>query len=121
MVQGSYAGRLPWLETHLHATPGVLGAVMIGQAAGAMLAAPATGAVVRRLGAKAGMRALLTWWTAWLALPALMPSAWTLAPVLLGFGAAAGCADVAMNTHGVHIERRAGRSLRPPRVRGART
>jgi predicted MFS family arabinose efflux permease len=40
-----------------------------------------------------------------------MPSAWALSPVLLGFGAAAGCADVAMNAHGVRIERRAGRSI----------
>jgi fucose permease len=111
VVQGSYAGRLPWLQNHIHAAPGILGAVMIAQAVGAMLAAPATGTVVHRLGAKNAMRVLLIWWTAWLALPALMPSAWTLAPILLGFGAAAGCADVAMNAHGVRVERRAGKSI----------
>jgi fucose permease len=110
-VQGSYAGRLPWLQNHIHAAPGILGAVMIAQAFGAMLAAPATGMVVNRLGAKAGTRALLIWWTAWLALPALMPNAWTLALSLLGFGAAAGCSDVAMNAHGVRVERRAGKSI----------
>jgi fucose permease len=110
-VQGTYASRLPWLQNHIHAAPGVLGAVMVAQAVGALLAAPATGMVVHRFGAKSGMRLLLIWFTAWLALPALMPSAWALSPVLLGFGAAAGCADVAMNAHGVRIERRAGRSI----------
>ncbi|HLK43694.1 MAG TPA: MFS transporter [Thermoleophilia bacterium] len=110
-VQGTYASRLPWLQNHIHAAPGVLGAVMVAQAVGALLAAPATGMLVHRFGAKSGMRLMLIWFTAWLALPALMPSAWTLAPVLLGFGAAAGCADVAMNAHGVRIERRAGKSI----------
>jgi len=110
-VAGTYAGRLPWLQSHIHAAPGVLGAVMTAQAVGAMVAAPATGVAVHRFGAKLGMRVLLLWWTAWLALPALMPSAWTLAPVLFGFGAAAGCADVAMNAHGVRVERRARKSI----------
>ena len=110
-VAGTYAGRLPWVQSHIHAAPGVLGAVMIAQAVGAMVAAPATGVAVHRFGAKLGMRVLLLWWTAWLALPALMPSAWTLAPVLFGFGAAAGCADVAMNAHGVRVERRARKSI----------
>lgn len=111
VVAGTYAGRLPWLQSHIHATPGVLGAVMIAQAVGAMVAAPATGVAVHRFGAKTGMRILLLWWTAWLALPALMPSPWTLAPALFGFGAAAGCADVAMNAHGVRVERRARKSI----------
>jgi fucose permease len=108
---GSYASRLPWLENHLHATPGVLGAVMIAQGAGALLASPATGAIGRRLSPQARMRMLALAWTGSLALPALMPDVWALAAVLFGFGAAAGCLDVAMNSLAVQVERRAGRSI----------
>lgn len=110
-TNGSYAGRLPWLENHLHATPGVLGAVMIAQGAGALLASPATGAIGRRLRPRTRMRMFALAWTGSLALPALMPDVWTLAAVLLGFGAAAGCLDVAMNSMAVQVERRAGTSI----------
>ena len=108
---GSYASRLPWLENHLHASPGVLGAVMIAQGAGALLASPATGAIGRRLRPRARMLMLALAWTGSLALPALMPDVWALAAVLFGFGAAAGCLDVAMNSLAVQVERRAGTSI----------
>jgi predicted MFS family arabinose efflux permease len=106
-VNGVYAGRLPWIQQHIHATPGVLGAALVTMTLGAMTAAPATGLVIRRFGARNGMRLLIALWTALIALPALMPNAWTLAATLLVLGAAAGCTDVAMNAHGVRIERRA--------------
>src|SRR5579875_2305035 len=110
-ANGVYAGRLPWIQQHIHATPGVLGAVLVASTLGAITAAPATGVVIRRLGARTGMRVLIGLWTALLAFPALMPNAWSLAPVLFVFGAAAGCADVAMNAHAVRIERRAGKPI----------
>lgn len=108
---GTYSGRLPWMQTHFHASPAELGAVMTAQGVGALLAAPATGVVSRRLGARGGMRLLILCWTGSLALPALMPNLGVLSVVLFGFGAAAGCSDVAMNAHAVRVERRAGKSI----------
>ncbi|MGH6657515.1 MAG: MFS transporter [Actinocrinis sp.] len=111
VISGTFAARMPWLQTHIHASPGVLGAVMVTQTLGALALMPATGTVTHRLGAKTGMRVLIALWCISLALPPLMPNAWSLAALLLFFGATAGCADVAMNAHAVRIERRMGRSI----------
>lgn len=111
VISGTFAARLPWIQTKIHASPGVLGAVMITQTIGALAAMPATGRIVHRLGARTGMRILIALFCASLAIPAFMPSAWSLSAVLLIFGATAGCADVAMNAHAVRIERRMGRSI----------
>jgi MFS family permease len=111
VVSGTFAARLPWIQTHIGAGPGVLGAVMIMQTAGALALMPATGRVTHRFGARAGMRILIALWCLALAVPALMPNAWSLALVLFAFGAAAGCADVAMNANAVRIERRMDRSI----------
>lgn len=111
VISGTFAARLPWIQTQIHASPGVLGAVMITQTVGALAAMPATGRVVHRFGARTGMRILIALFCASLAIPAYMPSAWSLSAVLLIFGATAGCADVAMNAHAVRIERRLGQSI----------
>ena len=111
VISGTFAARLPWIQAHIHASPGVLGAVMITQTAGALVMMPLTGKVTHRLGARAGMRLLISLWCLALAVPALMPNAWSLSLVLFGYGAAAGCADVAMNANAVRIERRMDRSI----------
>ena len=111
VISGTFAARLPWLQMKIHASPGVLGAVMITQTLGALAAMPATGRVVHRFGARTGMRVLIALFCASLAIPAFMPGAWSLSAVLLLFGATAGCADVAMNAHAVRIERRLDHSI----------
>jgi predicted MFS family arabinose efflux permease len=111
VIAGSYVARLPWIQAHIHASSGVLGAAMVTQTVGALAAMPRAGTIVHRLGAKNGMRVLLSLWTVSLVLPALMPDAVSLAAALLLCGATAGIADVAMNAHGVRIERRAGKSI----------
>jgi predicted MFS family arabinose efflux permease len=111
VVTGTYASRLPWIASHIHASPGVLGAAMITPTIGALVAMPRTGALVHRLGGRTGMRVLLAAWTLALILPAFAPNALVLAAFLFVFGAAAGSADVAMNAHAVRAERRAGKSI----------
>jgi fucose permease len=44
-------------------------------------------------------------------LPVLAPRPWLLAPALMAFGAGSAAMDVAMNAHGVHVERAAGRPI----------
>ena len=107
----TFAARVPWIQAHIHATPGVLGAALITETAGALAAMPATARVVHRFGAKAGMRVLIALFCVSLAPAALAPDPWSLAAVLFVFGATAGCADVAMNAHAVRIESRMGKSI----------
>jgi MFS family permease len=111
VISGTYAARLPWLQDHIRASPGVLGAVMITQTVGALAAMPATGRVVHRLGARTGMRILIALFCPMVIPLALAPNGWWLAAAFGVFGAAAGCADVAMNAHAVRIERRLDRSI----------
>ena len=111
VISGTFAARVPWIQAHIHATPGVLGAALITETAGALAAMPATARVVHRFGAKSGMRVLIALFCVSLAPAALVPGAWSLAAVLFIFGATAGCADVAMNAHAVRIEHRLGKSI----------
>jgi MFS family permease len=111
VISGTFAARVPWIQAHIHASPGVLGAALITETAGALAAMPATARVVHRFGAKTGMRILIALFCLSLAPAALVPGAWSLAAVLFVFGATAGCADVAMNAHGVRIEHRIGKSI----------
>jgi MFS family permease len=110
-VSGTWTGRIPWVQEHIHASLGVLGAAMVATTVGALVAMPRASAVIRRFGHRTGLRLLLGLWTACLALPALMPDAALLAAALFFFGATAGMADVAMNAAGVRVERRAGKSI----------
>jgi MFS family permease len=110
-VTGTYSSRLPWIENHVHASTGVLGAAMISLTVGAMITMPFAGRLAHRLGARRSLRLMLVLWTAALAIPALMPNVGSLAAGLLVYGGVAGVADVLMNGQAVRIERRAGKSI----------
>jgi len=110
-VTGTWTSRIPWVQEHVHAGLGVLGASMVAATVGSLVAMPRAGAVVRRFGHRTALRLLLALWTACLALPALMPDVPALAASLFFFGASAGLADVVMNAAGVRVERRAGKSI----------
>jgi MFS family permease len=111
VVTGTWTGRIPWVQEHIHASLGVLGATMVSATVGALIAMPRAGSIVRRFGDKAALRLMLGLWTACLVLPSLMPDPAALAVALFFFGATAGLADVAMNAAGVRVERRAGKSI----------
>jgi predicted MFS family arabinose efflux permease len=110
-VYGSFATRIPWLADRLHAGPGPLGLALIAPAVGAIAAMPLTARVIHRFRSRPTMLVLLLSWCGALLLPALAPNLVVLFVALLGFGAAAGMADVAMNAQGVVVEQRYGRSI----------
>jgi predicted MFS family arabinose efflux permease len=110
-VVGSFATRIPWIRDRLDLSAGALGLALIVPALGALLAMPATGALVHRVSGPRITRALIGGFCVALALPALAPSLAWLCLALLVFGALNGMADVAMNTQGVALEERAGRSI----------
>jgi predicted MFS family arabinose efflux permease len=72
---------------------------------------PITGTLVHRFRGGTVTRVLIGGFALALVLPALAPSLGWLLLAMLAFGAVAGMADVAMNTQGVLVEGRAGRSL----------
>ncbi len=111
MVGGSLAARMPWVQDHAGASAGQLGLALAFPAIGAALAMPLAGRISHRLGSRRAMRVLLLVWTLALVLPAFAVNAWTLCGAMFLYGASSGTADVAMNTLGVEVERRMGRSV----------
>jgi predicted MFS family arabinose efflux permease len=110
-VVGSFATRIPWIRDRLDLGAGELGLALVVPALGALLAMPATGSLVHRIPGRAITRLLVGAFCLVLALPALAPSLGWLCLFLLAFGALNGMADIAMNTQGVLVEERAGRSI----------
>ncbi|HEY4094449.1 MAG TPA: MFS transporter [Baekduia sp.] len=110
-VAGSFATRIPWIRDRLDLGAGALGLALLVPAVGALLAMPATGALVHRVRGRTITRVLIGGFCVALALPALAPSLGRLCLALLVFGALSGMADIAMNTQGVLVEERVGRSI----------
>jgi MFS family permease len=110
-ANGSFATRIPWIRDRLDLGPGQLGLALLVPAIGAVLAMPITGALVHRYRGRTVTRITLGGFAVALALPPLAPSLPALCLALLLFGAVAGMADIAMNTQGVLLEERAGRSV----------
>ncbi|MFI7639420.1 MFS transporter [Nonomuraea sp. NPDC049400] len=110
-VAGSLSTRIPWIQEHLHLSPGTLGLALLCPSIGAFVGMPMAGRLAYRFGNRAATRALLALWCAGLALPALAPSPMWLFGAFLLFGAAAGMCDVAMNAHAVVLERHLGRLI----------
>ncbi|MFL6129151.1 MAG: MFS transporter [Mycobacteriales bacterium] len=109
----SWAARIPQIRDRLQLDPSELGLVLLAVAAGSVLALPAAGPVIARIGSRRTVTAMALLLGAALAgvgagqLVGLAPV--VVALFLLGF--ANGAWDVAMNVQGAVVERRLGRSI----------
>ena len=114
-VHGAVAGTLttciPWLSSHYHLGPGLLGMVLFCPPIGAFVAMPMASRLAHRMGGRRTVRLLIALWCVLLPLPVLAPSAAFLFVAFLLFGAGAGISDVVMNAHAVSVERHLGRSI----------
>ncbi|MFC1403981.1 MULTISPECIES: MFS transporter [Streptacidiphilus] len=114
-VHGAVAGTLttciPWLSSHYHLSPGLLGMVLFCPPVGAFVAMPMASRLAHRLGGRRTVRLLIALWCVLLPLPVLAPSPPFLFGAFLLFGAGAGISDVVMNAHAVSVEHRLGRSI----------
>ncbi|HSH09268.1 MAG TPA: MFS transporter [Oceanipulchritudo sp.] len=106
-----WAPLVPFAKARIGADDGQLGLILLCLGVGSILAMPLTGWLSARFGSKPmiigggiGMAALLP-------LLAATGDARVLGATLLGFGAALGTIDVAMNIHAVEVERQAKRSV----------
>lgn len=109
-LMASWATRIPAVKDIAGLSVATLGVVLLAPAVGALVAFDVSGRAAARFGS-----ARVTGWCA-LAFCVLLPlvgfadhAAWSLAVALVVFGAGNGALDVAMNTHGVAVERSLGR------------
>ena len=108
VMVGTWAGQIAFVQDRLEVSKSVLGLCLLCMAFGAMLAMPLTGQVLDRRSSAATTRVAALVFVPLLVLPLLAPSPVLLGAALLVFGAANGSMDVAMNAHGVAVERTLG-------------
>jgi hypothetical protein len=111
VMVGTWIAHIPAVQGRLDVTKSVIGLALLCMAAGALLAMPLTGQVLARRSSASVTRAAALVYCLLLPLPVLAPSPWALGALLLVFGAANGAMDVAMNAHGVAVERDLGRPI----------
>eukprot|EP01037_Dinobryon_pediforme_P032052 gene32052-36813_t len=114
-VNGAVLGGWAAIIASVEARPGVghggFGLALLALAAGAILAMPIAGALIARCGSRRVAQVTSIGDVGFVLLPALASSLTSLGAGLLLFGMANGAMDVAMNAHGVAIERRLGRPI----------
>jgi predicted MFS family arabinose efflux permease len=102
---GTWVAHIPWLQEELGVSKATIGLCLLCMAAGALVSMPLTGHVLDRRASGALTRAATLAYCLLLPLPLLATSPAMLAAILFVFGACNGAMDVAMNAHGVAVER----------------
>jgi predicted MFS family arabinose efflux permease len=102
---GTWVAHIPWLQERLDVSKTAIGFALLCMAAGALVAMPLTGQILDRRASASVVKAATLVYTLLLPLPLIAPSAVALGAILVVFGAANGAMDVAMNAHGVAVER----------------
>jgi hypothetical protein len=108
---GTWVGQIPFAQERLDVSKSTIGLALLCMAAGAMIAMPLTGQILDRRSSATVTRTAALIYLPLLALPVFAPSPVLLGAVLVLFGAANGSMDVAMNAHGVAVERTLGRPI----------
>jgi hypothetical protein len=113
-VDGNWVARLPALKHRLGLDSGRLGIVIFAVTTAATVALPLAGWLSARWGSRGPVGIGLGLTVGALAAAAFAPSLASLVVVAGGLGAGLGIADVALNAHGVELERRLERTLLSP-------
>lgn len=108
IATGAWAPMVPFAKARLGLDEGSLGLVLLCMGFGAVGAMPIAGALSHRHGARRVLAIGGLAVSGLLPLLAIAPSVIALVAALIGFGAALGIVDVAMNAHAVEVERRHG-------------
>jgi MFS family permease len=105
LLFGAWAARIPAVKDRLELSDGRLGLALGLIAVGALLAMPLSGWLSARGGSRRTTRLAFVCFCLFLSLPALAPTYGLLLVATFLAGAAGGGLDVAMNAHGVAVER----------------
>ncbi len=102
---GTWVAHIPWLQDHLGVSKATFGLCLLCMALGALVSMPLTGQILDRRSSASVTRATTLIFCLMLPLPLLATSPYMLGAILFVFGASGGAMDVAMNAHGVAVER----------------
>ena len=102
----TWVPHIPWIQQRFSLSESGLGLTLLIIACGAIIAMPITGGLVERLGSKRVAGIVSIGFCFLLASLPLMPSYAGLAAMLFLFGMVNGSMDVAMNAHGVFVEKK---------------
>jgi predicted MFS family arabinose efflux permease len=108
---GTWVAHIPWMQERLDVSKTTIGFALLCMAAGALVAMPLTGQVLDKRASAGVTRAIALIYCLLLPFPLLAPSPVALGAILFVFGAVNGALDVAMNAHGVAVERELGRPI----------
>jgi MFS family permease len=111
LLFGTWVSRIPAIQDDVDLTEGELGIALLGGTVGALIALPLAGWIVARTGSRTTVARSLPPFVAFVVLIGLASNLLTLALALLLFGMALGTLDVAMNAHGLAVERGYGRPI----------
>jgi MFS family permease len=106
LIIATWASRIPAFQARLHLSPSVLGRSLMMAAIGSVLAMPAAGWLISKLGSLSILIGSTLGFCLTLLLIAESNTVLTLSLALLFYGAMGGSMDVAMNTHAVMLEKR---------------
>ncbi|ALL07560.1 MFS transporter [Pedobacter sp. PACM 27299] len=107
----SWAPMVPIVKERLQLNDGNLGLLLLFFGAGAISMMPISGYLSKRYGTRIVI--LFSGIVAAIFLPVLllMPNPWLMGAALFIFGGGIGVIDVAMNSHGIHVQNRYGRPI----------
>jgi MFS family permease len=108
---GAWAVRIPEVKADLGLSSGQLGLALLGIAIGSLVSLPLGGAAAARFGSARTTRLAFLAFLPVALLPLVAPTGPLLFAALVLWGLAGGGLDVSMNTQGVTVERRYGRSV----------
>ncbi|TCO49738.1 MFS transporter [Actinocrispum wychmicini] len=110
-VVGMWVVHIPEIEHRAGVTHATLGLLLLLLGGGAFLGMQVAGPLTDRLGTRRMVPLTAVLCSAFVVLPGLATSGWTLGVALLLFGFGNGSLDVAMNVHAVEVERGYGRPV----------
>jgi hypothetical protein len=104
-VVGTWVAYIPWMQDKLGVSKSTLGLSLLCMALGSLCAMPLAGQILDRRPSAQVVRVAALVTCLWLPLPLLARTPVELGVLLLVLGAVNGSMDVAMNAHGVAVER----------------
>jgi MFS family permease len=110
-VAGTWAARIPEVKAHLHLSAGILGLALLGPAAGAVVAMAVVGALLVKVKPRRIVGTMFIPLGGLLCALSFVGSPWELFVTLVGWGAAMGTIDVAMNAEGTALQDAVGRRI----------
>ncbi len=111
LALSSWAPMVPFAKERLHLNDGNLGLLLLLLGAGAISMMPLSGYLSKSYGTR--LVILISGLVAATFLPMLllMPNPWMMGAALFIFGGGIGVIDVAMNSHGIHVQNQYGRPI----------